>query len=185
MIRHDCRLYPAATLMEMSGRLELMDRRRIQHEPILINGMPISIRDQRPLHRGNMSLPDGYAFEAFVASLNRRVFFWPGTALGPRDHGVRHFGRYRSERPLIIRVRSSELLATNPRAVPLFCKYNSGSPRCSYGTKSPRGPNTFMSADDFQASPGQVVEVTFEASIVLPADSEYGPAPTGPWRPLM
>jgi hypothetical protein len=184
MIQHDRRLYPAANLMEMSGRTELMHRKRTKHEPVMIRGLQISIRDQKVLHPGNMSLPRGYSFEAFVESLNRRVFFWPGTAAEPIDYGVRHYERYTSEAPIILRIPTARLFAANLGVAPLYCRYNSGSPRCSRGKKIPRGPNIFVSSDDFDYPPGRVVEVTFEASVRLPAETEWGPSPFGPWQAL-
>jgi hypothetical protein len=119
-----------------------------------------------------------------VESLNRRVFFWPGTASGPISYGIRHFERYQGERPIVLRLLMQSLLASNPASQPLYCRYNSGSPRCSYGTKSSRGANTFVPAGDFAGTPSTVVEVTFQEPITLPADAEYAGRPSGPWRSL-
>jgi hypothetical protein len=182
MIQRHRRLYPAGTLMEMSGRTELLHRKRMKHEPVLIEGVQVSIRDQEPLHPGNASFPPGYSFERFVESLNRRVFFWPGTEAKPIDYGVRHYNRYTTEEPVILRVRSAELFAANSDGTPLFCRYNSGSPRCSQGEKIPRGPNIFLVSDEFELPPGRVVEVTFECSVRLPPTTEHGPTPWGAWR---
>jgi hypothetical protein len=184
MIRRDRELHPAATLMELSGQVEFKRRKRAESQFVMVDAFQVMIRDQAPLHAGNIDLTPGYQFESFLESLNRKVFFWPGTASGPISYGLRHFGRYRAEGPVILRVRSADLIAANPDAVPLYCKYNSGSPRCSYGRKSPRGPDTFVGSDRFDALPGAVVEVTFEASVQLPGRTEHGPAPTGPWRRL-
>jgi uncharacterized protein DUF7002 len=173
---------PAAELMKSAGRLDLMRQKRIGHVPIDVNGRPIVLRDQVPLHRGNMKLPEGFTFEDFVESLNSRIFFWPGRASGPISYGTRHFERYRSEHPVILRARVRSLLASNPGLEPHFCQYNSGSPRCSYGEKSPRGRNTFLSHSKFPGSPSKVVEVTFTTEIILPRDAEYGLHPGGPWQ---
>ncbi len=180
---HRC-LYPAATLMEMSGQREFMRRKRGGPQSVLIEGIQVIIRDQEPLYSGNMCLPAAYAFDAFIECLNRKVFFWPGSADGPIDYGVRHFNRYKSERPVILKVRTAELLAANPHAVALYCAYNSGSPRCSNGKKSPRGFDTFAKVDEFARTPGRVVEVTFETSVALPVDTRHGRTPQGPWRSM-
>jgi hypothetical protein len=132
-----------------------------------------------------MRLPKGYRFEDFIEYLNRRVFFWPGDDAGPIAYGVRHFGRYSREDPIVLRMDFQSLLYANPAANPLFCRYNSGSPRCSNGKKIPRGPNTFVSAHNFIEVPSKVVEVTFETQIVLPPNTEYGTRPAGPWRLLL
>jgi len=178
------RIAPANTLFERAGRLDLVRRRRNEHERISIGRDMIVIRDQAPLHRGNLSLPSGYTFEEFTQSLNSRVFFWPGTAAGPIGYGIRHFERYKNENPAILRLTLASLLLANTLANPTFCRYNSGSPRCSYGVKSPRGPHTFLPAAEFEGTPSQVVEVTFASELALPADIEVGSHPSGPWSPL-
>lgn len=170
--------------MKLGGRDDLLRVGRGRHEKIIINGTTISVRDQGPLHAGNMQLSGGYSFADFVESLNSRIFFWPGTAGGPISYGVRHFKRYKEERPAIVRIASQSLFAANPSVEPLFCSYDSGSPRCSNGKKSPRGPNTFLDSDHFIGTPSQVVEVTFDREVLLPADTEVGSAPSGPWTPL-
>jgi hypothetical protein len=178
------RISPANTLFERAGRLDLVSRRRNEHERISIGRDMIVIRDQAPLHRGNLSLPSGYTFEEFTKSLNSRVFFWPGTAAGPIGYGIRHFERYKNENPAILRLTLASLLLANTLANATFCRYNSGSPRCSYGVRSPRGPQTFLPAAEFEGTPSQVVEVTFAIELALPADTEVGSHPSGPWRPL-
>jgi hypothetical protein len=172
---------PASSLMVSAGRHDLVRRRRRQHERIMVGGNVILIRDQAPLHEGNLDLPNGYSYEDLIDSINSRIFFWPGTAAGPISYGVRHFGRYRDERPVILRVGIESLLRANPAVEPKFCRYNSGSPRCSNGRKSPRGPDTFVAAARFEGTPSSVVEVTFEGALVLPADTTVGEDPKGPW----
>jgi hypothetical protein len=178
------RLVPAAILMERAGRVDLIRTRRQSHERVTVEGRTIVLRDQRPLHKGHARLPRGYTFDDFVESLNRRVFFWPGNMTGPIDYGVRHFLHYEDENPIVLRIEFASLIRTNPSVEPRFCRYNSGSPRCSYGRKSPRGPRTFLTAADFDGSPNHVVEVTFENEIVLPPNTEFGNRPAGPWRSL-
>jgi len=183
-IRETNQLYPAASLMEAAGRHDLLRQRRRRHEQVTVGKTVILVRDQAPLHKGNVSFEDGYTFDSFVECLNRRVFFWPGTPSGPIGYGIRHFARYKEERPIILRVLMQSLLASNPTSQPLYCGYNSGSPRCSYGSKSPRGANTFVPAGDFAGTPSTVVEVTFQMPITLPADAQYGRHPSGPWLSL-
>jgi len=181
-IRELGQLLPAAILLEESGNNDLMRTPRRGPKPITFRGRDIKLRDQDKLHRGPTGLHRGFSFADLVATINRRVFFWAGTAVSPVPSGIRHFERYESERPLILRVSFKSLLALNPSANPLFCPYNSGSPRCSNGRKSPRGPDTFLSARAFIGTPGRVVEVTFNTEISLPRDTECGPRPQGPWK---
>jgi hypothetical protein len=170
--------------MRIGRREELMRKKRSGPERVTVEGETIVLRDQGPLYAGKAKFPRGYAFEDFVESLNSRIFFWPGTSKTPILYGIRHFEHYEHEKPVLLRIKFQSLLDSNPRAVPLFCRFNSGSPRCSYGNRSPRGPDTFVSADDFRETPSRVVEVTFDRQLTLPADTEFGRHPTGPWQPL-
>lgn len=177
-------MFPAAILMKRAGRTSLLKVRRTEHQRMAVENRVVMIRDQAPLHRGNMKLQSDCTFEEFIESLNSRVFFWPGTASGPISHGLRHFERYEKEHPAVLRIDIQSLLLANPLTNPLYCRYNSGSPRCSYGQKSPRGPDTFVPAAVFNGTPSRVVEVTFDSQIVLPSDTKCGGHPLGPWRSL-
>ena len=183
-IRELGRLFPAAILLQGSGNNDLMRTPRRGPKPLTFRGREIKLRDQDKLHRGPTGLQRGFSFADLVAAINGRVFFWPGTVAGPVPSGIRHFERYEGERPVILRVGFTSLVTLNPSVNPLFCRYNSGSPRCSNARKSPRGPDTFLSARAFTGTPSAVVEVTFGAEISLPPDTEYGPRPEGPWNRL-
>jgi hypothetical protein len=97
---------------------------------------------------------------------------------------MRHFDSYKQERPIVLRIGFQSLLDKNQSADPLYCIYNSGSPRCSKGKKSPHGPDTFLSGERLDGNPSQVVEATFKSQILLPDDTEFGEHPAGPWRSL-
>jgi hypothetical protein len=183
-IRETNTILAAARLMELAGRVDLLRIRRRGHERLNIGQESISTRDQAPLHEENVELINGFSFEDLVESINRRSFFWPGTAAGPISYGVRHFQRYQKEHPVTLQISFQSLLNVNRGVDPLYCKYNSGSPRCSGGNKSPRGPDTFLPAARFNGTPSQVVEVTFDIPIALPADVRVGNRPAGPWRLL-
>lgn len=122
-----------------SGRGDLLRVKRRDHELITIGDDVIRVRDQAPLHEGNAAFPVGYTFGDFIENLNSRVFFWPGNCDGPISYGIRHFERYRDERPVIIRASVESVMKANPDAEPQFCAYNSGSPRCSKGKKESPG----------------------------------------------
>ena len=130
-------------------------------------------------------MPTAYTFEQFIENLNRRIFFWPGTDAGPINYGVRHFERYGSEHPAILKIDFQSLINSNPAVEPHYCRYNSGSPRCSHGQKSPRGPNTFQSGDQFVGTPSAVVEVTFSGPLILPANVRIGRLPSGSSTPQL
>ena len=135
-----------------------------------VGASEVRVRDQAPLHAGNVEFEAGWDFARLVAALNDRVYFWPGTADSPIEYGLRHLGRYLSESPAIIKIPTRSLFAINP--APLFCGYNSGSPRCSGGRKSPRGSTTFQSGANCTLGASDVVEVTFEEVARLPSEAE-------------
>jgi hypothetical protein len=184
-LRETASLLPAAILMERGGRNSLLRTRRSKHVAIFIGGRVVWLRDQAPLHKGNAKLSKGYSFEDLIENLNRRIFFWPGTAVGPISYGKRHFERYQEEKPVILRIHFDTLVQANPAAMPRYCRYNSGSPRCSNGDKSPRGPDAFVLAAGFNETPSKVVEVTFDTEIRLPPNTEVGQHPEGPWKKLL
>jgi hypothetical protein len=175
-------LRSAASLMRQAGDESFLRRKRRESLPIVIGGATIRIRDQQPLHSGNIRFDSEWTLERVIESLNERVFFWPGTGHGPISYGVRHFERYAHERPVILRVQTPSLFAENPDATPLYSCVNSGSPRCSKGLGSARGPRTFVACADAGFTPSKVVEVTFANEIALPAIIEIADSILGPWR---
>jgi hypothetical protein len=184
IIRNDRRLKSAASLLASAGLASDARVRRRTHRRILVNGHECLLRDQAPLHPGNIALDDDSTFDDVVELLNRFVFFWPGTDAGPSDYGNRHFRRYESERPVVLRVPTADLMrSTTPRSVRL-CRYNSGAPRCSGGRKSPRGRSTFIPMADFPDRVGDVVEVVVETSAILPSSTQLGETPVGPFDSL-
>jgi hypothetical protein len=178
------RIHPASLIFAETGRDDLQRLRRKTLLALTLEGEEIVVRDQVPLHPGNISLSDGWTFESFVEDLNRRVFFWPGTTAGPIPYGVRHFDRYKDESPAILRIPTQELFEVNKAAEPRFCRFNSGSPRCSNGLRSPRGANTFVSAGGADFSPGRVVEVTFDTTVVLPESAQVCGSSLSDWETL-
>lgn len=183
-IRRLGRIDSAARLAKLAGREDVLTARRRNHEPIIVDGETVLLRDQAPLHAGNMQLDDGWSFEQFVRHINDRVFFWPGGVAGPISYGVRHFERYADESPAILRVPTAAMFAANPDGTPMFCRYNSGSPRWSRGIAAPRGSSTFVGSADAHFSAAQVVEVTVPGSLILPEGVSVGDTPSGPWVPL-
>ncbi|MCC5821892.1 MAG: hypothetical protein LAT64_01235 [Phycisphaerales bacterium] len=168
-IERSRRIDPAATIFARANRPDLLRTRRRGMTGFAVGADKVIIRDQDPLHAGNCALTDGYSFEDLVELLNSFVYFWPGTAKGPNDYGRRHFARYAmAEDAVVIRVPTASLFAANPTLTPHASAYNSGSPRCVNGRKSPRSPDTFHPFPDFPHTPGKVIELTFNAPVTLP-----------------
>jgi hypothetical protein len=178
-------LESATRLLTAAGNAGVLSQKRSQIVEAVINGEMVLVRDQAPLYAGNVRFRNGWAIQDLLRDLNSRVFFWPGTGRGPVSYGVRHFQRYEAERPVIMRIGLLSLLEANEGVLPRFCRFNSGSPRCSGGLGSIRGPNTFLTADVADFTPGKAVEVAFLDKVLLPADAQIGNSPNGPWRSLL
>lgn len=177
-------LYSAAVIMRDAGDRTFLRRKRRNSVNFQVRRKTVNVRDQQPLHAGNITLEGGWSFEDVIHALNEKVFFWPGTRTGPISHGRRHFERYAHESPVVLRVSTAELYAANPNSEPLFCRYNSGSPRCSKGRGSPRGPRTFLKASEVDYTACNVVEVTFSVKVSLPDVMHVCDDISGPWRSI-
>lgn len=171
-----------ADLLHAAGSHEWLGAKRYDMVTVTIDGYSIDLRDQQPLYEGKTRLEGGWTFEDLIRALNHQVFFWPGWADKPIDYGTRHFQRYEADGPVILRVRTKEMFDAN-QAEPFFCKYNSGSPRTTQGSGSPRGPKTFVRCHRATFTPSNVVEVTYEATATLPNHVESSCSPFGPWTP--
>src|SRR6478752_8358185 len=76
-ILRDGRLDCANALLRKARQAALGRVRRREHVSIEIGGEKVELRDQAPLHAGNMAIDAAWSFEDFVQHLNDRVFFWP------------------------------------------------------------------------------------------------------------
>jgi hypothetical protein len=177
-------LESAELLLNQAGQAALFHQRRDEHLAITVSRLTVSLRDQAPLYERNIEFDPGWTFPQVIALLNQRVFFWPGRASGPIDYGVRHYKRYEAEQPAVLRVSTQSLVRANPSNPPLFCGYNSGSPRCSGGVPSPRGASTFQTAIASGYLPGKVIEVTFVGRVCLPDDTELRGRAWAEWASL-
>ncbi len=180
-IRTTRMLVPATDLLIEAGRSEVIRQKRAEALCVAVADAPVHVRDQAPLHEGNVQLEDGWDFGTLIEALNSRVYFWPGKDGGPIEPGKRHFERYKEERPAIIRVNSAYMFREY-QLTPEFCKYNSGSPRCNAGRRSPRGARTFVACGQAGYTAGKVVEVTFSGPVRLPADAEISRYPDDTWK---
>lgn len=174
------RLDTAEALCRLAGCADLMLARRDASVGIQVEEDRVVIRDQLPLHVKRMDL-QGRPFEALLADLNHRVFFWAGSERGPGRYGDSHLKRYKAEESVMLRVPMRDLLR---KAEPELCRYNSGSPRHSGGQPSPRGPFTFVPLSAWADRPSMVVEVTFVGGIALPATTQWANAHMKTWHGL-
>ena len=138
------------------------------------------IRDQQPIVEKLLDkcLEDDWSCSDYYFYLNDRVFFWPTI-----NRLERHFGRYESENPIIIRVSTEDVFQKNSNYK--FARINSGATRAnSYlgGIPPSRGKNTFQDINTYEGSIGNVAEVTFEGKCVLPKSFNYCRSPHGNWK---
>jgi hypothetical protein len=162
------KLLCAAKILSGSGMTEKITQKRPVKLQVPTSMGAVDIRDQAPLHRGNTTLHKNWDFEDLLKELNSRVFFWPGGAKGPISYGQRHFERYAAEPPAVLRFSTKTMVALNEKRIEV-CKYNSGSPRCTKGKGSPRGPQTFIPLSKCEWRPSQLVEVTIKDYADLPS----------------
>ncbi|HWB15177.1 MAG TPA: hypothetical protein VG538_02125 [Vicinamibacterales bacterium] len=167
-------LHSAAVLFRKTGEKGLVCWPRGDNEDVLVDGNWIRIRDQKPLQRATPLLTGGWTMGALVQAINTRVFFWPGTKERPIDYGRRHFSAYAATRSLLLRVSTKALMEANADATAEFCRYNSGAPCPFDAMHSPRGPDTFVQAPDFDGPPSKVAELVFPTAVRLPQSWEIG-----------
>jgi len=131
----------------------------------------VALRDQLPLRPGQVRLTGGWSWEDLIAAINARIFFWPGNQDGLHRYGRNFIDAYssRGQRPTTLRIGFWDLVQANPPGTaPYFCKFNSGAPRTSAGRRSPRGPDTFQTAEEWSGLPSDVAEVSFVEKVALP-----------------
>ena len=177
------RLESATVIYRAFGRSVPTTKRQAGQE-LEHAGETVHIRDQSPLHQGNVRLEGGWSFADLIRELNSRVFFWPGFEAGPIDYGLRHYLRYEGEPLAILKVATAILFKENEKVSPGFCKFNSGSPRCSKGLGSARGPDTFICCEKASYTASQAVEVTYRQEALLPSVTMVANQPGGPWKRL-
>jgi len=179
------KLYSTNELIKMSkdkSFLPVQRQKRPQHVKLIINGIAYYLRDQRPISEKALSkcLTDNWNVGDFLYHLNDRVFMWPTI-----ERLERHFKRYKQEKPVILRFSTREVIEANPHVK--FCRLNSGAtrPNSHLGGIAPlRGPNTFVTADQFLLPIRDVAEVTFEKKCDVDIDFSFGPSPEGKYRSL-
>lgn len=174
-------LFSTTELVKMSTAevaKDYLKEKRFTHTLVIIGDEAVKVRDQKPLNSAlGRSLLDNWTTKEWIHHLNKRVFTWPNL-----NRLRRHYGTYKAENPIILRLKTDEVLQLNNNNVEL-CRINSGDSRCSAyydGNPVPRGKDTFKKTDDYEF--GEIAEVTFLKKCVLPAYWEIGSKPEGPWK---
>jgi hypothetical protein len=149
--------------------------RRIRH----VGKDGVILRDQDLLNEKSVDL-EGATFADFIRDLNRRVFFWSGTARGPVRAGRKALSRYATT-DIVLRVSFEDIVKDH---APQFTNCNSGATRMQKGHRVRRGPTTFAVGADCLFSPGDVIEVTFLGQVRLPLSTEWSEALGGEFKLL-
>ena len=185
-IRHWRRLRSARDLLLGTPYEYLLADRRTKTQSVIIEGVRVQIRDQRPLQKGHIRFEPDFTFADLLAELNSRVFFWPGTANRPFESGVAHFRRYAAiGDAVVLRCSLNELLAFEGEERLYVATCNSGAPRSNPRTgPSVRGPSTYRRLADEESSVSAIKELSFRASVALPDSTEWAPSFKGPWVPV-
>jgi len=152
-----------------------------------VEGDPVLLTDQRPVIEANIAFQEGWLLADLIEAINRRVFFWRGTAANLLKKDRKHFRKYGAAGHSLVFLRLSlkETWHANSDRGPEVCKYNSGAARKNGGQPIPRGPRTFVQPAVADFDKGQVREVVFRDYVHLPETTEYCVASwTGEWRQL-
>jgi hypothetical protein len=180
-IIHFRTLFSASVLFELAygaAAREYVRRWRPKSKTIEIEGREVEIRDQHTLFK--KALPkclDGMEQEDYYELLNYRVFLWPTP-----ERLSRHYARYASEKPVLLRFATGDVLKLNPYVE--FSRINSGAtrPNSRLGGIAPRrGLKTFQSAEYCKYTFRKIAEVTVPQKCVLPSTFQSATHPDGPW----
>jgi len=127
----------------------------------------VYLRDQAPLHPGNVRLTGGWTFADLVEELNNHVFFWPAGRGGPSVYAKRLEAKYAGQGQVAMCFRSENLIRLN-RSRFRVCSCNSGAPRCNpHVGKADRGPATLAKPADYPGTPGTVIEAAFRGDVTI------------------
>lgn len=180
-LRRSRHIHTTQSLLQRANRLDLLRHRRRDYVSIATPEGVVVLKDQKPLIEANTALAAGWDFGSFVAYLNTFAYFWPGSEAAPIGPGRRLLDHYEADGPLVLRVRTTDLLGANPDSKPQFCPFNSGAPRYNAGEPARRGPDLFSEAAEFPRRASEVVELAFRRDVALPATTEcrtaYGWSP--------
>jgi len=176
------RLDSPAVLLKGTTYEHRLNSRRMEDVVTHLNEFEVIIRNQIPLNPSFLEFAEGWSFADYLVELNSRVFFWPGDWDGPNGYGQRHRASRFNASSVLLRARLKEVLVGNPGAVLFLSRFNTGAPRLYFGRRSPRGPDTFIPAEDWPYAPSRVAEASFAGSVKLPESTEVYDLTARSWK---
>lgn len=184
LIREAGVLYSAQTLLRSAGHSEHR-RRRGADMTVQIGDQLVVLRNQRALDPSALSLPPECSVDDYVMFLNQRAYFWPGTAGGPVDDGVRMLASHVNGWPAaIIRVPSTSLVDANSHVMLQVADCNTGASWIERGRKSYRAPRRSQPIEAYSGDPESITEVSFCHAARLPRCAQIAASYRGGWESL-
>jgi uncharacterized protein DUF7002 len=176
-------LLPANTLFAQAAHGGGAER-RTRDIVLRVRGEHVVVRNQCSLDPASLELEPGATVDDYVAYLNSRAYFWPGSLNGPVEDGTRMLARSGVHRSIVLRVPTRSLLVANPAQTPDVSTCNTGAAWTEAGRKSRRGAHVFRPCEAFTGAATDIVEISFMGTVGLPADTTYAAGVSGPWRAL-
>jgi hypothetical protein len=165
-------LYSADALLSFAGVAKSY-RRRMSEKLIRVKGRMVMLRNQRALDPRALDLSPNCNLSDYVAFLNQRTYFWPGTSSGPVAEGIRMLEvRGPSVPAAVIRVGSRPLMEANKHATALVATFNTGKT----GSRKANRRQAFdlvQPFTDYSKAAEDIIEVSFMNAVRLPKCSEY------------
>jgi hypothetical protein len=172
MIRALRYIHSAETLLSMAGESAYGEYRTVERM-IPIKHWTVQLRNQRALNPQALDLPLGCSLNDYVAFLDKRAYFWPGTADGPTPEGMRFLIGHAMPTEVVIRVDSKSLIEANDYAMIQVATCNTGAAWMNETGKSKRNFDLSNPLSAYQGNPNAIIEVSFWHGAALPAPTEY------------
>ena len=161
-------LYSATFLLSAAG-LNRHCQLRTSEQSINVWGRQVVLRNQIALNPDSLALPESDSLEDYVAFLNERTYFWPGTHEGPVADGLRMFAAHATSRPPItIRARTVALIEQNQNAEILVATCNTGASWHDRDGKTWRRRDAVVPLSKYVGDPWAIAELSYRTAAQLP-----------------
>jgi hypothetical protein len=174
------KLFTADYLLRGANMADMVSLRRSEEILVDLGFFSAVIRNQQPLDPDYLELDLGLSLSDYIRTLNRRVFFWPGTEIGPIKDGERMALRENGT-GVILRAPTASILEYNHHILPWFSPYNTGVAWLENGKKSYRGDKSFLLCEQYIEPANKITEVSFEGIVNLPSHTLIASSLRGPW----